>query len=113
MGARMLDILQQMLRDGDASVVEISDWLGISEESLTRPHQVEHLTAEQRNYLRRLVKITAAASKAFGDRERASKWLRRENRALGGAVPVRLISTEQGFEQVQNVLARIEYGGIS
>jgi uncharacterized protein (DUF2384 family) len=59
------------------------------------------------------VRIIAAASKAIGDRKRALKWIRRENLALGGAVPARLISTEQGFSEVRKILGRIEYGGIS
>ena len=44
---------------------------------------------------------------------RASRWLRRSNRALGGVAPLAAIDTELGARQVENLLGRIAYGGIS
>ena len=43
----------------------------------------------------------------------ASRWLRRSNRALGGVAPLDAIDTELGARQVENLLGRIAYGGIS
>jgi len=40
-------------------------------------------------------------------------WLKRPNRALGGLAPVAAIDTELGARQVENILGRIAYGGIS
>ena len=51
--------------------------------------------------------------KALGDPARASRWLRRTNRALGGMAPIAVIDTELGARQVENLLGRIAYGGIS
>src|SRR5216684_1744088 len=39
--------------------------------------------------------------------------LKRSNRALGGLAPIAAIDTEPGARQVENVLGRIAYGGIS
>jgi putative toxin-antitoxin system antitoxin component (TIGR02293 family) len=47
------------------------------------------------------------------DQERALRWFKRPNRALGGAVPLQLIDTELGARQVEEVLGRVGYGGIS
>ena len=55
----------------------------------------------------------AIASDYLGDAERARRWLKRPNHALGGLAPVAAIDTELGARQVENLLGRIAYGGIS
>jgi putative toxin-antitoxin system antitoxin component (TIGR02293 family) len=105
--------LQQVLSGGDASATEISDWLRIPQRTLMRLKKRERLPADESDKLYRLVYIIAAAEKAIGNRDNAYKWLRRKNRALGGAIPVSLISTEPGLREVEQVLGRIEYGGVS
>lgn len=49
----------------------------------------------------------------LGDHERAVRWLKRPDRALGGVAPVAAVDTELGARQVENILGRIAYGGIS
>ena len=49
----------------------------------------------------------------LGDGARASRWLKRTNRALGGVAPIAAIDTELGERQVENLLGRIAYGGMS
>jgi uncharacterized protein (DUF2384 family) len=39
--------------------------------------------------------------------------MKRPNIVLGGAVPLDLIDTELGARQVENILGRIGYGGVS
>ena len=41
---------------------------------------------------------------------RRRAWLRRPNRALNGEMPVRLLDTDLGVRQVDDVLGRLEYG---
>jgi putative toxin-antitoxin system antitoxin component (TIGR02293 family) len=60
-----------------------------------------------------LARIVALAGEFLGGHERAIRWLKRPNRALGGIAPVAAIDTEPGARQVENVLGRIAYGGIS
>jgi putative toxin-antitoxin system antitoxin component (TIGR02293 family) len=47
------------------------------------------------------------------NQETATRWLKRPNRALGGAAPLDLIDTELGARSVENVLGRIAYGSVS
>ena len=63
--------------------------------------------------LYRLARIVALAKHYLGDGQAAHAWLRRPNRALGGAVPLDLLDTEPGARAVENVLGRIAYGGVS
>jgi putative toxin-antitoxin system antitoxin component (TIGR02293 family) len=55
----------------------------------------------------------ALADEFLGDHEKAIRWLKRPNRALGGALPVEALDTELGARQVENILGRIAYGGVS
>jgi putative toxin-antitoxin system antitoxin component (TIGR02293 family) len=61
----------------------------------------------------RLARIVALARQNLGSGDLALRWLKRPNRALGGSAPVAAIDTEVGARQVENVLGRIAYGGIS
>ena len=61
----------------------------------------------------RLSAIYTFAIEVFENTETAWKWLQQSNRALGGAVPIQLLETDSGTEQVTAVLNRIEYGGYS
>ena len=63
--------------------------------------------------LYRLARIVAIANEYLGDHQRALRWLKRPNHSLGGIAPVAAIDTELGARQVENILGRIAYGGIS
>lgn len=58
-------------------------------------------------------RIFGVASKYLGNPQRAARWLETPNRALGGIAPVDIIDTEPGRLQVEKILGRIGYGGIS
>jgi putative toxin-antitoxin system antitoxin component (TIGR02293 family) len=105
--------LQHVLSAGDVTAMEIADWLRISGRTLMRLKKRERLPADESDKLYRFVYIIASAENALGNRDRAYKWLRRENGALGGAIPLSLISTEPGLREVEQVLGRIEYGTVS
>jgi putative toxin-antitoxin system antitoxin component (TIGR02293 family) len=53
------------------------------------------------------------AIRFIGDGPKATRWLRRPNRALGGSAPLALVDTELGARTVENILGRIAYGGVS
>lgn len=57
--------------------------------------------------------IEELAVTSIGDRGRAIAWLRAPNEALGGQIPVDVLDTELGVRQVENLLGRIAYGGLS
>lgn len=61
----------------------------------------------------RLGRVLAHAERVLGTRDKASEWLRRPNRALGGATPLALLDTNSGAAQVDDVLGRLEHGVFS
>lgn len=55
-------------------------------------------------------RVRAKAVDALGTDEKADGWLRAPNRALGGRQPLAMLDTEEGTQEVSNMLGRIEYG---
>jgi len=92
---------------------ELASSLDLSPRSLQRRRRSGRLARFESDRLYRLARIVALANQNLGDHERSMRWLKHPNRALGGLAPVAAIDTELGARQVENVLGRIAYGGIS
>jgi putative toxin-antitoxin system antitoxin component (TIGR02293 family) len=58
-------------------------------------------------------RIVAQAEDVLGSREKASRWLRTPNRALGQTVPLRHLDTARGVRLVKGLLVRIAHGVVS
>ncbi len=101
------------MASGAITAKEISEAVRIPPRTLMRIQTKQRLPADESDKIYRLAYILAAATKALGHREKAGEWLRRPNRALGGATPLSLLSTQPGLQQVEQVLGRIEYGEYS
>ena len=86
-------------------------WLHISRKTAAR-RKSEHqpLRAIESERLLRLVRLAAAATDTLGNREKAVRWLQKQNRALADQTPVALLDTDLGFQTVMDVLQRIEHG---
>jgi putative toxin-antitoxin system antitoxin component (TIGR02293 family) len=52
----------------------------------------------------------AKARETLQNVEKAERWLRSSNRALGGRTPMETLQTESGARLVENVLGRIAHG---
>jgi putative toxin-antitoxin system antitoxin component (TIGR02293 family) len=94
-------------------VQEVATSLAISKRSLQRRTALGRLARLESDRLYRLARLMALAVYFLDDQERALRWFKRPNRALGGVAPLQLIDTELGARQVEEVLGRIGYGGIS
>jgi len=85
--------------------------LGTSERTLARRlHQQQPLDSVESDRLVRFLRVATYAEEVLEDRDRAIAWLKSPNRALGGQVPLELLDTDAGSEQVMEILTRIDYG---
>ncbi|MGI9179084.1 MAG: type II RES/Xre toxin-antitoxin system antitoxin [Longimicrobiaceae bacterium] len=75
-----------------------------------RKEKQQLLSPEQSDRLTRVVRVIARAEDALGEREKAGRWMRKANRALEGARPLDLLSSDVGARMVERVLGRIEHG---
>jgi len=106
-------VVKELMRTSGLTLKELASALDLSPRSLQRRRRSGRLARYESDRLYRLARIVAIANEYLGDHERAMRWLKHPNRALGGLAPVAAIDTELGARQVENMLGRIAYGGIS
>src|SRR5260370_993058 len=70
----------------------------------------KRLTPEQSDIVVRTASALAKAINVLGDKKKAVHWLTTPNRALGDEVPLTLLDTSAGIQEVESVLDRVEYG---
>jgi putative toxin-antitoxin system antitoxin component (TIGR02293 family) len=92
------------------TVPEFAGVLNMPPRTLARRKQARKLDADESDRLYRLARMAAHAVAVFGTEDKAAAWLRRPNRALNGEPPVRLLGTDIGARQVEDILGRLEHG---
>jgi putative toxin-antitoxin system antitoxin component (TIGR02293 family) len=90
----------------DLPAGELSRALGLSRRTLAR--RKARLSPAESSRLFRLARLHARASQVLDGPAAASRWLRRPQRALGGAVPLALLDTDAGALAVERLLGRID-----
>ena len=106
-------VIERLMAASGLSLSQLAAALDLSPRSLQRRRSAGKLARFESDRLYRLARIIALANEFLGDHERAIRWLKRPNHALGGIAPVAALDTELGARQVENVLGRIAYGGVS
>lgn len=71
------------------------------------------LTLEESDRLARVARIAALSNEVFDNPDKAARWLRKPNRGLGGAVPLKLLVTGEGASLVQQALLKIADGAFA
>ncbi len=90
---------------------ELARLLGISEATLRRARAARSvLDAATSDRVYRLSKALAVAEEVLATPEQAITWLRRAQPGLGGQVPLDLLATQAGADEVETLLRRIDYG---
>ncbi|RPI61750.1 MAG: DUF2384 domain-containing protein [Lysobacterales bacterium] len=90
---------------------ELARLLGMGEATLRRARasraKLDPATSDR---LYRLSKVVAVAEEALEGADNALQWLRRPQPALAGAVPLDLLVTQAGADEVETLLRRIDFG---
>ena len=87
-------VVEALMGASGLTLKELAGALDLSPRSLQRRRNSGRLSRYESDRLYRLARIVAIANDFLGDRERALRWLKRPNRALGGIAPVAAIDTE-------------------
>jgi len=106
-------VVEELMQASGLTLKELAESLDLSPRSLQRRRRSGRLARFESDRLYRLARVVALAQQILGGRGSAARWLKRSNRALGGSAPISSMDTELGARQVENVLGRIAYGGIS
>lgn len=84
--------------------------LHLPQRTIARRKKGQKLRADESDRLLRLARIGAQAAEVLGSEEKAARWLRKPNRALGNRVPLELLDNDVGTKEVEDILGRIEHG---
>ena len=106
-------VVEEVMRSAQLTLKELAASVDLSLRSLQRRKGEGRLARYESDRMYRLARTLALAKHYLGGEERAIRWLKRPNQALGGSVPLEALDTELGARAVENVLGRIAYGGIS
>jgi putative toxin-antitoxin system antitoxin component (TIGR02293 family) len=105
------DAVDQIKAHAALTDLELARLLGMGAATLRRARAARtKLDATTSDRLYRLSKIVAIAEEALETPENAMQWLRRPQPALGGAVPLELLVTQAGADEVETLLRRIDFG---
>ena len=107
---RSLESVRARLR---LSVPEAADVLHMPTRTMARRRQERKLDPDQSDRLYRIARVAGQAVSVFGAEDKATTWLQRPNGALNGEPPIRLLDTDVGARQVEDILGRIEHGIVS
>jgi putative toxin-antitoxin system antitoxin component (TIGR02293 family) len=102
--------VEELARRLDLSAAELLAMIRIEPRTALRRRAEGRLRTEEADRLLRVARVVARARSVFGSLDKARRWLKRENRVLGGAAPVTLLGTDLGAESVGDELGRIEFG---
>jgi uncharacterized protein (DUF2384 family) len=58
----------------------------------------------------RFISLSIGTGEVFANCDKALSWLQTPNPSLEGKTPIEAATTEEGFEQADDVLTRIESG---
>jgi putative toxin-antitoxin system antitoxin component (TIGR02293 family) len=109
-----VSVLGRFRENWGLTVMELAGSLSIPKSTLMRMlerrNRMAHADSDR---VYRLASILALAEEYIGDREKAQRWLRQPNQALGDQTPLRALETEIGARRVEQILGRIAYGGLS
>jgi putative toxin-antitoxin system antitoxin component (TIGR02293 family) len=105
------DFLKKRLGISDK---EMAAFLGTSPATLQRKRQrQEAISFVQGDRLYRMARVLAKAVQLFGDNKMAVDWLKTSRRGLGGRIPLDLMETEAGAQEVEDLIGRLQHGVIS
>lgn len=89
---------------------DIAVLLSVSYKTLGRKSKKDLLNPLESSLSIELATVTAKGLFVFEEAEKFSRWLQKENRALGGKKPIQLLNTPTGIKLVGQILGRIEEG---
>ena len=94
----------------DMAPQQITQVLGIPLRTLARRKTEHRFTPQESDRLYRLSRTIEQATEVLGSAEKARRWLKSPNRALGGEVPFDLLDTDIGAHQHLRDLVRLDHG---
>ncbi|GAB3925288.1 type II RES/Xre toxin-antitoxin system antitoxin [Larkinella terrae] len=94
----------------ELTIRELATLLSMNERTMARRLVSGSLNKVESERLLLLKALTAHGFRVFEDQGKFNRWLRRPLEILEGQSPLQLLDTATGFQVVDQILGRIEYG---
>jgi len=105
------DVITSVVKSSAVSEEVLCKSLRIAKRTAARRKaNSERLKASESELIYRFSQVLVTAKEILGEKDKAREWLLTENTALHGERPIDLLDTGIGFEDVMDVLRRIEFG---
>lgn len=101
--------LVQLTEDGTVSPLE-RDQIIPPRTLKNRINRDQLLTVEESDRFFRVAHIHAMADAVFGESDKAKHWLSKPKVRFGGMAPMQLLTTQQGTNQVEELLLQLAEG---
>lgn len=106
--------LERVRRETGFPMNLLAHSIGISPRTLTRRKKDKKLSAAESDRLVTVSRLLALSIELFeNDKEKAFRWFRSPNRALGNLTPLEMAATETGSREIENLIGRLEHGVFS
>lgn len=93
------------------SVQSLLTYLRIPSSTVTRKLAAgERLSSGESDRVSRVLLVHAHAADVFENRDIAAQWMQVPHAELDGESPIAMLDTQTGYDAVQRILQRIEYG---
>jgi len=108
------EVIMSVVKSSEVSEEVIYKSLRIAKRTAARRKaKSARLKASESELIYRFSRVLVYAKEVFGNKSKAREWSLAENTALNGERPIDLLDTGIGFEDVMDVLGRIELGVVS
>lgn len=94
----------------ELTIRELAALLSMNERTMARRLMSGSLNKVESERLLLLKALAAHGLRVFEDQGKFNRWLRRPLEVLEGQSPLQLLDTATGFQVVDQILGRIEYG---
>ena len=102
--------LTGLLDDLDLPLRTVAQALAIPERTMHRLKTSAVVPSTIADKVARVHDVLTVAVEILGSKPAAQSWLMRANPSLGGATPLSRLDTSHGWQQVKEVLGRMEHG---
>ncbi len=105
-----LRILTDIQKRLELSNTELAEAISIPVRTLARRRNEKRLSPTESERAWRIARLIDRAAEVLGGEEKARKWIKGPNYALGNVSPIEMAKTEPGTEIVEQLLGQIEHG---
>jgi len=102
--------LRQILKFTNLTLMQVSKLLSISERQLARYEKDKVLKSEISAHLIQIADLYTFGYEVFESESNFQKWMNSKIRPLGYQMPIELLDTPFGINDVKNIIGRLEYG---